>query len=100
MFVRYRMNKIINLLLNDQSDVVINLITSDKYRKALYALQAVGSITITEGWSGNILNISLLDAYAVYQLSRHDVWMNRLWGFLSGVAITLAAEFLVNVAGL
>lgn len=100
MFIRYRMNKIIRLLTADQDDAVMKLITSDKYREALFALSSAGSVKVFKDWGGNILNVSLLDAYALHRLSRYDVWMNRLWGFLSGVAVTLAVEFLINATGL
>lgn len=98
--LRYRMNKIIRLLDSGKNSEVYDLISSSPYRKALLALESAGCVKLAKAFGGDIVGIYLLDSHVGYQLNRHDVWMNRLWGFLSGIAVTLAAEFLLNSLGL
>lgn len=97
MLIRYRMNKIVRLLSGGNEAEVMELISSDKYRDALLALEAVGSVRVTKAWGGEILKVFLLDSYAGYKLSRHDVWTNRLWGFVFGVATSVATAFITGI---
>lgn len=98
--LRYRMNKIVRLLESGKESEIYDLISSSQYRKALLALESAGCVKLTKAFGGDIVGIYLLDSHVGYQLSRRDVWVNRLWGFLSGIAVTLAAGFLLNALGL
>ncbi|MBR2674317.1 MAG: hypothetical protein IKE52_02535 [Mogibacterium sp.] len=97
--IRYRMNKLIRLLEKNDSEAINAAIASPRYVKALNELENLGCIKTVRSWGGDIVRVWLDNRYVSYQLSRRDVWLNRLWGFISGVAVTLAAEFLPNAIG-
>lgn len=97
MFLRYRMNKLIRLLEKNDSKSFNAAIGSDKYLKALDALEDERCVRVVRDMGGNIHNVWLLNHYATFQLSRQDVWGNRFWGFLFGVATTVVAELLLYV---
>ena len=94
--MRRKMNQIIKWLETDGFDAHKEQITSDKYSKALKALIDAGCVKAIGAWGGDIVSLTLLGHYATYQLERHDVWINRLWGFLAGVTITVVAELLLR----
>lgn len=94
---RFRMNKIVRLLEADQEEAVLELASSRKYRKALLALEASGAVRLLKDFGGKILDVSLLDSYALYQLNRREIWINRLWGFLAGVATSVVAHAIISL---
>lgn len=85
MLMRYRMHKLIRLLEKDDSAGFNAAISSDVYLKALRALDDEGCIKAVKDWNGTYVRVWLLDHYATYQLSRQDVWKNRIGGFIAGV---------------
>lgn len=95
MLLRYRMNKIIHLLKAGNEAAVLELISSDKYRNALLALESTNSVKLMKTWGSEIARVVLLDAHAGYLLSRHDLRVNRVVSFLLGVASTVVAELLL-----
>lgn len=97
MFLRYRMNKLIHLLERDDAEGVTTALRSDKYLKALSALKDEGCIKTVKDSRGFYSQIWLLDHYATYQLSREDVWANRIWGFVFGIATSVATAFIVGI---
>ena len=97
--LRYRMNKLIRLLENGDLDSFNAAIKSDSYAKALKALEDSRCIDVTRAWGGDIVRVRLLSHYAAYQLSRRDLWLNRFYGFLAGVATSLAAHNLIVLIG-
>lgn len=99
MLLRYRMNRIIRLLENNDSDGINAAIDSGKYQKAIKALEDQGCIKTVKDWSGSIRNIWLADHYATYQLSRQDIWLNRFYGFLAGVATSVVAHCIIALIG-
>ena len=97
--LRYRMNKIVRLLDSGKKPEVYGLISSSKYRKALLALESAGCVKLAKAFGGDIVGIYLLDSHVGYQLDRRDVWMNRLWGFMAGVATSVVAHYLIILLG-
>ena len=95
MLLRYRMNKIIHLLKAGNEAAVLELISSDKYRNALLALESTGSVQLIKSWGNKITRVALQDAHAGYLLSRHDLTVNRVVSFLLGIASTVVAELLL-----
>lgn len=93
--LRCRMNRIIRLLEAGKESEVYDLISSSKYRKALLALESAGCVKLTKAWGGEIFGICLLDSHAGYQLSRHDVWVNRIFGFVAGIVTAVAAHYII-----
>lgn len=67
------------------------------YRRAIAILEASHCIKVTRAWGGELYLITLLPDYALRQLERHEVWMNRLYGFISGVLMTILVDFIHNV---
>ena len=96
MFLRCRMNKIINLLRDNDFSAVKDSVLAKGNREALIALHNAGCIepTIQEG---NVVDIKLLDDYATYLVKREDVWSNRLYGFVAGVIATVVASALTGL---
>lgn len=95
--MRRKMNQIIKWLETDGFEVHKDQILSPEYSKALRALINTGCVEPISAWGGDILALHLLDRYATYQLERREVWLNRLYGFVAGVAVTVVAEFLLRV---
>lgn len=67
------------------------------YRRAISILEASHCIKITRAWGGELFQITLLPGYALHQLERHDIWMNRIYGFISGVLVTVVANFIMKL---
>lgn len=67
------------------------------YRRAISMLEASNCIKVTRAWGGELLQINLLPGYVLHQLERHDIWMNRIYGFISGVLVTVVANFIMNL---
>lgn len=97
MMLRYRMNKLIRMLEKDDSASLSAAIQSGEYLKALMALEDEGCIKAVKDMGDNYIHVWLLDHYATYQLSRQDVWSNRLWGFLFGVATSVMTAFITGI---
>lgn len=94
------MNKIIKLLENKSFDAVRDEILAPENEKALKALIDSGCVKATRAWNGEIVHLQLLDHSATYTLERQEIWLNRLYGFISGVLVTVAAELIVRAISL
>lgn len=92
--LRYRMNKLIHLLEDHPFDEVRDTVLAPENRKALNALIDLECVKPLHDWSGNIISLTLLEHSTVYELSRQEVWLNRLYGFIAGVAATVAGELI------
>lgn len=97
--LRYRMNKLLKLLETNDFDDVRDVVLSPENRRALDALIDAGCIEASTAWGGDVVNIRLLRHRVGYQLSRQDIWLNRLWGFLAGVATSVVAHFIIVLIG-
>lgn len=95
--LRYRMNRIIKLLEQGKEDEVLRLVSENKYNKALQALHDIGTVNVVRNWGRDVFRVFLLDHYATYQLERHDVWMNRLIGFLFGVGASVVSAIITGL---
>ena len=95
MFMRFRMKKLIKVLKNNDSAEFNRLIASDKYLDALKALEDAGCVKLVRAWGGEITRTILLDHHVSYQLSRYEVWANRIGGFIAGVLTSVAAHYLI-----
>ena len=93
--LRYRMNNLIHLLETHPFDEVRDTVLTPENRKALNALIDLKCVKPLYDWSGNIINLTLLEHSAVYELSRQEVWLNRLYGFITGVVTAAAGELIV-----
>ncbi len=100
MFLRCRMNKIIRILEKDDSKALTDVLSNPHYRKALQALVDEGCVKVVRDMNGTVHMAWLLDHYATYQLSRHDVWLNRLLGFLAGIVTSVAAHYVIELIDL
>lgn len=96
--MRHRMNKIIKLLEDENFTAVRDLYENNsKYKKAFNSLVDQNVIQAAYGddhLSGFILNPGKA---ATYSLSRHDVWINRILGFVAGVATAIIAQLLIGL---
>ena len=96
--MRHRMNTIIKLLENENYTEVRNLYDSNsKYKKAFNSL--VDQKVIQALYSDDSLSSFFLDPgkSATYALSRHDVWGNRILGFIAGVITTIITPSLIGL---
>lgn len=95
-FIRRRINEVIAMLQSGE-EVATDLLESRKYSEAVSILEDAGCIRIVREWGGGIQAISLTHkAFSVYRLGRHDVWMNRFWGFVSGLAVGILCDIIRN----
>lgn len=100
MLIRYRMNKLIRVLEKGDSEALNEALCDPQYQKALQALTDQGCVKVVRDMSGAVHAAWLLDHYTTYQLSRQDVWKNRLWGFLVGIATSVAAHHVIVLVDL
>lgn len=93
-----RMNKIIRLLENEDFQSVRSLIECDKrFNKAFKVLEDQGVIEVLYA-DGEPHYFALNDCKsASYSLSRHDVWANRIIGFIAGVATTFVCALITQL---
>lgn len=100
-FIRFRINKVIKILEEHDGRLTsraLELVRDRKYRNAISALEGAGCIKVTREWGGQIILITTTNkGFSIYCLERHDVWANRIGGFISGVAITVIADLIKNV---
>ena len=103
LFIRHKINKCISILQASEHRALTEseqqLIISTEYSQVLSILEDDGCISITRAWNADHpVSITLTKkGFSGYLLNRHDVWMNRLWGFLSGVAVGILTSLLVHV---
>ena len=93
--IRSKMNKLIRILEKEDSDALNSVIHDKVYLKALDSLEDQGCVKVIRDMNGTIHNVWLQPHYATYQLSRCDVWLNRLWGFIAGVVTAVAAHYII-----
>lgn len=101
LFIRTRINKFIALLESNGGTMTaadFPSLNDKNYLHIISILEASGCIEVIREWGGAVNIIMTTDTGAsVYQLERHDVWMNRLYGFASGVLITILLDLIRNV---
>lgn len=101
LFIRTRINKFIALLKSNGGTMTaadFPSLNDKNYLHIISILEASGCIEVIREWGGAVNIIMTTDTGAsVYQLERHDVWMNRLYGFVSGVLITILLDLIRNV---
>ena len=94
--IRSDMNKIISMLESSGFQKNRDVILSPEYADAVKTLIDTGCIKAVHSFGGEIVGMKLLDHASTYRLERQDVWLNRLFGFLAGVATTVAATVLLH----
>ena len=92
--LRYRMNKLIRLLEDHPFNEVRETVLAPENRKALNALIDLKCVKPTYAWGHEIVGLSLLEHSVVYELSRKEIWLNRLYGFIGGVITTVVGELI------
>lgn len=101
LFIRRRINKFISLLDSKNGTLSgddLSLIQGKKDLQVISILEASGCIKVDRSWGGDIsLIVTTHNGFSIYQLERHDIWMNRFYGFISGVAVTVIADIIRNV---
>ena len=101
LFIRTRINKFIALLESNGGTMTaadFPSLNDKNYLHIISILEASRCIEAIREWGGAVNIIMTTDTGAsVYQLERHDVWMNRLYGFVSGVLITILLDLIRNV---
>ena len=99
--IRTRINKFIALLESNGGTMTaadFPSLNDKNYLHIISILEASGCIEVIREWGGAVNIIMTTDTGAsVYQLERHDVWMDRLYGFVSGVLITILLDLIRNV---
>ena len=102
-FIRFRINKCLSILEKAlTSDGITydeqSLLVSKKYLPAIHILEAEGCIKCT--YSSNDPYVPYLinpihRNFPRYYIKRHDVWTNRLLGFILGAASASVANFIL-----
>lgn len=65
--------------------------------KTLKALQAAECVSLSYADNSNRpYAISEGAKSSVYVLERHEIWTNRLWGFLAGILTSVAAHYIIQ----
>ena len=95
--LRHKMNKIIRVLERDDEKALDSILQSGSYSKAFDALEDEGCIETLRDFNGNIHGAFLERHYATYQLQRQEIWMNRLYGFLAGIASSVLVAFITGI---
>lgn len=101
LFLRHRINKCISVIeqsinSSDLSDETLEFLYSPKNRKAMQILEASGCIKCTYAWGHHTpIDINVTKSgFSIYQLTRHDVWLNRFWGFISGLVVGILSALI------
>lgn len=100
--IRMRIRQCISILSRSSDSGVspdtISLLYSKKYASAMQILEDSGYISCIRSWGSHVpVSVAVKNTgFSVYKLNRHDVWMNRLWGFLAGVAFSVLADLTVR----
>lgn len=95
--LRFKMNKLIRLLERNNVAAFNAAIQSKPYMKALNTLEDTGCVKTVRSYSGEIRHVKLLNHSVTYQLGRQEVWLNRLFGFLAGIASALLVAYLTGL---
>lgn len=103
-FIRARVNKCISIIENSCSqggfsNGELEFLCSDKYLEALHILEDAGCIKCFYRYGDPRRPYSILPThkrFSVYKLERHDVWVNRFWGFVTGVAVSIVGGVIIN----
>lgn len=101
MFLRFRIKKCISILSNAAVgdtiplDVVKDLYLG-KYAGAMRYLEAHNYIDVGRAWGNDIIRASITKSHFVdYTLSRQDIWINRIGGFVAGILVSVISHFLI-----
>lgn len=99
-FIRFRINEVIRLLEEHDGSLPRNslkLLRDKKYRHAISILEASGCIKVRREAGGSIIMIVTTNkGFSVYCLERHDVWVNRIGGFLCGVGVSIIGDLIIK----
>lgn len=95
--LRCKMNRIIRVLERDDKKALDTILQSGSYSMAFDALEDEGCIKTLRDFNGGIHDAFLERHYATYQLERQEKWMNRLCGFLAGIASSVLVAFITGI---
>lgn len=94
-FIRRKINKCISIL-ESGNEPDIEMLYS-KFPDAMRVLEANGSIELLRAWGGEVVSVRVTNlGFSIYKLSRHDIWVNRFWGFILGIATGVAIDLIVR----
>lgn len=93
---RSRVNNVFRMIEHDGFDAAQSEILSPDNADALQFLADTGRIKIHYDINGSIVFVEPVSHHVTYRLERREICLNRLWGFLAGVASTVAATLLLH----
>lgn len=94
--LRYRMWLIIHLLKKNDFPSVYRLLHFPGYKDAVTVLHNSGCVEPVIR-DGALVDLELRDEHLLYQLSREDVWSNRFWGFIFGIASAVTVGLITGI---
>lgn len=80
-------------------DNAMNVLCSNKYIDAVHILENDGCIECVYPYGDNYRPTLITlthKRFSGYYLERHDVWVNRFWGFVSGLVVGVISTLIVN----
>lgn len=85
---------------NNTSAFLSQLKADPKLMEALALLETGGYITVKRAWGGELISVRPelrgKAYFAARAERRREKWLDRLCGFLSGVAVTVIADLIVR----
>ena len=84
----------------DVADLLRELNSNPKMQESLALLETRGYISVQRAWGGTIVSVSTSqrgNAYFTEKAERRrEKWLDRLYGFISGVAVTAIGGLIVQ----
>lgn len=84
-----------------RTDLLRELNTNQKLQESLALLETRGYVSVRRAWGGDIVSVTASQRGRAYFIEkterRREKWLDRLYGFLSGVAVTVIADLILRL---
>ena len=83
-----------------RTDFLQELNSNQKLQESLALLESRGYLSVRRAWGGEIVSVTASQRGRTYSTEkaerRREKWLDRLYGFLSGVAVTVIGELILR----
>lgn len=105
LLIRFRIKKCISIMEATEingaiPEKTVEFLYSKKYTDAMRVLEDSECIKCSYAWGASLIPYSVQltkTGFSIYQLSRHDIWVNRFWGFISGLVVGILGSIFANL---